>query len=126
LHESRAALLAHFLGDWSRQLVGGRALDRRVREAADAVELRFPRKSRRRAKSSSVSPGNPAMNVERIVMSGQISRQALMRASVFSAFAGRFMSFRMRGLACWNGTSRYGRILPCAISGTTSSTCGYG
>ena len=46
------------------------------------------------------------MNVERIVISGQIARHALMRASVFSAFAGRFMSFRMRGLACWNGTSR--------------------
>ena len=46
------------------------------------------------------------MNVERIVMSGQIARHALMRASVFSALAGRFISFRMRGLACWNGTSR--------------------
>jgi hypothetical protein len=35
-----------------------------------------------------------------------------MRASVFSAFAGRFISLRIRGLACWNGTSRYGRTLP--------------
>ena len=47
------------------------------------------------------------MNVLRIVMSGQISRQAAMRVEhVFSALAGRFISFRMRGLACWNGTSR--------------------
>src|SRR5207247_1764093 len=40
------------------------------------------------------------------------------------ARAGRFISLRMRELACWNGTSRYGRILPSAINGTTSSTCG--
>ena len=46
------------------------------------------------------------MKVLRMVMSGQISRQARMRASVFSLSAGRFISFRMRGLACWNGTSR--------------------
>ena len=66
------------------------------------------------------------MNVERIVMSGQIARHARMRASVFSALAGRFISLRIRGLACWNGTSRYGSSRPSAISGITSSTCGYG
>jgi hypothetical protein len=40
--------------------------------------------------------------------------------------AGRFISLRMRGLACWKGMSRYGRSLPSAISGMMSSTCGYG
>ena len=51
-----------------------------------------------------------------------------MRSRLFSAFAGRFISLRMRGLACWNGTSRYGRqpLPSSAISGMTSSTCGYG
>ncbi len=46
------------------------------------------------------------MKVLRIVSSGQIARQARMRSRSFSALAGRFMSLRMRGLACWNGTSR--------------------
>ncbi len=57
-----------------------------------------------------------------MVRSGQISRQRRMRSRLFSALAGRFIALRMRGLACWNGTSRYGRILPSAISGMTSST----
>ena len=69
--------------------------------------------------SSSVSPGKPAMKVERIVKSGQIFRQAWMRSSVFSVFAGRFISFKTRGWACWNGTSKYGRIKPSAINSTT-------
>jgi hypothetical protein len=43
---------------------------------------------------------------ERMVISGQIARQARMRSSTFSALAGRFMALRMRGLACWKGTSR--------------------
>ena len=46
------------------------------------------------------------MKVERSVMSGQAARQARMRSRFFSVEAGRFMSFRIRGLACWNGTSR--------------------
>ena len=50
----------------------------------------------------------------------------LMRASVFSACAGRFMRLSTLGLPCWKGMSRYGRILPSAISGITLSTCGYG
>ncbi|CPL23304.1 Uncharacterised protein [Bordetella pertussis] len=57
-------------------------------------------------KSSSVSPGKPTMKVERSVRSGHSSRQRLMRASVLSSNAGRFMARRMRGLACWNGMSR--------------------
>ena len=64
------------------------------------------------------------MKVERTVISGQIARQRRRRSSTFSALAGRFISLRMRGLACWNGTSRYGRIFPLAMSGMTSSTCG--
>ncbi len=35
-----------------------------------------------------------------VVISGQIPRQRWMRASVFSACAGRFISFSTRGLAC--------------------------
>ena len=46
------------------------------------------------------------MNVLRMTRSGRAARHASMRRSVPSAFAGRFISFRMRGLACWNGTSR--------------------
>jgi len=39
-------------------------------------------------------------------LSGQIARQRRMRASVFSACAGRFISCSTRGLPCWNGMSR--------------------
>ena len=46
------------------------------------------------------------MKVLRMVMSGQIARHARIRSRFFSALAGRFISLRMRGLACWNGTSR--------------------
>jgi hypothetical protein len=46
------------------------------------------------------------MKVERMVRSGQISRQRRMRSRLFSELAGRFMALRMRGLACWKGTSR--------------------
>ncbi|MNW62687.1 hypothetical protein D3C74_408330 [compost metagenome] len=66
------------------------------------------------------------MKVERMIRSGQISRQFLMRAKVLSSKAGRFIDFNTFGLACWNGMSRYGRILPAAINGISSSTCGYG
>ena len=40
------------------------------------------------------------MNVERIVMSGQISRHARMRSMFFSPDAGRFIAFNTRGCAC--------------------------
>ena len=94
--------------------------------------LKQPTRSRRASfrksssiwKSSSVSPGKPTIKVERRVRSGQISRHCLMRASWRSTEPGRFISFRIRGLACCSGISRYGRILPSAISGITSSTCG--
>ena len=66
------------------------------------------------------------MKVLRMVMSGQMARQRWMRSSVLSTAPGRFISLRMRGLACWNGMSRYGSSLPSAISGMMSSTCGYG
>ena len=66
------------------------------------------------------------MKVERIVRSGQIARHARMRSMFFSPEAGRFIAFSTRGCECWNGTSRYGSTLPSAISGMTSSTCGYG
>ncbi len=66
------------------------------------------------------------MNVERIVSSGTAARHSRMRCSVFASAAGRFIAFRIFGLACWNGTSRYGSTLPSAISGISSSTCGYG
>ncbi|MNP38681.1 hypothetical protein D3C76_1322110 [compost metagenome] len=66
------------------------------------------------------------MKVERMIRSGQISRQFLIRARVLSSKAGRFIDLSTFGLACWNGMSRYGRILPAAISGISSSTCGYG
>ena len=46
------------------------------------------------------------MKVLRMTRSGRAARHASMRRNVPSAFAGRFMSFRIRGLACWNGTSR--------------------
>ncbi|MNH26100.1 hypothetical protein D3C79_861290 [compost metagenome] len=56
--------------------------------------------------SSSVSPGKPTMKVERRVISGQISRHFWMRSRVRSTVPGRFISFRMRGLACCSGMSR--------------------
>jgi hypothetical protein len=40
------------------------------------------------------------MKVLRIVMSGVTRRHAAMRSSVFSAAAGRFMSFKIRAQAC--------------------------
>ena len=46
------------------------------------------------------------MNVLRIASPGFARRQACTRSSTFSGAAGRFISLRMRGLACWNGTSR--------------------
>ena len=48
----------------------------------------------------------PVMNVERIVMSEQISRQPAIRSSTLASLAGRRIAFRMVGLACWNGMSR--------------------
>ena len=45
------------------------------------------------------------MKVERMVISGQIARQARMRSSVFSCAAGRRIAFSTAGEACWNGTS---------------------
>lgn len=66
------------------------------------------------------------MKVERTVISGHIAFQRCMRSRVFSTAPGRFINLRMRGLACWNGMSRYGSNLPSAINGITSSTCGYG
>ena len=45
------------------------------------------------------------MKVERMVISGQIARQARMRSSVFSWAAGRRIAFKTAGDACWNGTS---------------------
>ncbi len=66
------------------------------------------------------------MKVERTVSSGHMERQFRIRSSVRSTAPGRFISFSTRGLACWNGMSRYGNTLPCAISGMISSTCGYG
>ena len=38
----------------------------------------------KKAKSSSVSPGNPTMNVERIARSGQMARHDAIRSSTFS------------------------------------------
>ena len=46
------------------------------------------------------------MKLERMVRSGQISRQRRMRSSVFSCAAGRLMRLSTSGLACWNGMSR--------------------
>jgi len=46
------------------------------------------------------------MKVERIVSSGQMLRHLRTRSSTFSALAGRFIAFRIFGLACWKGTSR--------------------
>ena len=40
-HEARAALLLDFFGDRIGQRVGRRAVDRRIGEAADAIELRL-------------------------------------------------------------------------------------
>ena len=53
--------------------------------------------------SASVSPGKPAMKVLRMVSSGHIARHALMRASVFSLLAGRFINFKMSLLPDCNG-----------------------
>ena len=84
-HEARAALLAHLVGHRIGQRVGRRALDRRVGEAADAVELRLARgTASSSSNSASVSPGKPTMNVLRIVSRGTAARQARMRSSVRS------------------------------------------
>jgi hypothetical protein len=46
------------------------------------------------------------MKVERMAMSGTISRHRRIRSSVFSCAAGRFMARSTVGLACWKGMSR--------------------
>ena len=46
------------------------------------------------------------MKVERIAMSGQISRQPRIRSSTLASLAGRFIAFSTVGLACWKGMSR--------------------
>ena len=108
-HEARAPVFSDVGGNRVGQRIRCRAIDRRVREAADAIEIaprrgtRAVRRTRRRSR-----PGKPTMNVLRIVRSGRARRHAVSRSSTFSGAAGRFISLRMRGLACWNGTSRYG------------------
>src|SRR5690348_2242245 len=69
---------------------------------SSSASSRKPSSSRN---SLSVSPGKPAMKVLRMVISGQILRQARIRSRLSSPLAGRFISFRMRRLACWKGTS---------------------
>ena len=46
------------------------------------------------------------MKVERSARSGQVSRQRLIRASVLSCAAGRFIRVSTEVEACWNGMSR--------------------
>jgi len=50
-------------------------------------------------------PANDA-KVLRMMIWGRSRRHAARRSSTRSGAAGRFISFRMRGLACWNGMSR--------------------
>ena len=96
------------LGNRIRQRVRHRTLDRRVGEAADAVELRFLQERQHSSNSASVSPGktDDERAAQRDVRLA--ARHARMRVELLGG-AGRFISFRMRGLACWKGTSRYGR-----------------
>ena len=127
-----AALFLHALGDRIGQRVGGCAFDRRVGEAADAVELRLvagtsaARRTRRRFR-----PGNPTMNVLRNVMSGRAARHARdavaalsparRAASSAAGCAGSRAGTARRDRA--GGRRRAGDVV---ISGTMSSTCGYG
>ena len=46
------------------------------------------------------------MKVDRIAISGQISRQPLIRSSTLASLAGRRIAFRTLREACWNGMSR--------------------
>jgi hypothetical protein len=70
LHEARATLFADLVRQRTVEFVGGGALDRRVGEAADAVELRLAQEVEQSSNCASVSPGKPAMKVLRSVMSG--------------------------------------------------------
>src|SRR3546814_6631793 len=50
-------------------------------------------------KSASVSPGKPTTKLERIAMSGQISRQDRSRSSTLASLAGRFIALSTDGAA---------------------------
>ena len=95
--------LRHRIG----QGVGRGAFDRRIGEAADAVELRFFEEVEQLLE---LGFGLAGKADDEGAADGEVGADlAPVRGcarSVFSAFAGRFISFRMRGLACWNGTSR--------------------
>ena len=114
-HEARAALFAQRFGHRIGQRVGGRAVDRRIGEAADAVEL-APR-SRKSSSCFELGVGlagkaDDERRAYRQLAGTSRARRGCARR-LFSTLAGRFISLRMRGLACWNGTSRYGsRPLP--------------
>ena len=107
-HQARAPLLAHFVGQRARQLVRRWRPRPASRRSSRRGRVRPPRGNRAapgiRLRSR---PGNPAMKVLRMVMSGQIARQARMRSRLSSPLAGRFMSLRMRGSRA--GTARRGR-----------------
>ncbi len=108
------------------QLVGRSAFDGGVLEAADAVELGFRQPVEqvlevffgfaREADDEGRADGQFRADLAPLLDPGQglvLEGRALMALSTF-------------GLACWKGMSRYGRSLPAAISGITSSTLGYG
>src|SRR5665648_1024278 len=58
--------------------------------------------------SSSVSPGNPAMKVERTAAPGSAARTRATRSRYRAPSPRRFMRRRTAPEACWRGTSTYG------------------
>ena len=86
------------------QLVGLGALDRRIGEGADAVELRLLEELQQQlevliglaGKAGDEGAANSQFRADGAP--GADARQDVL--------AGRFISLRMRGLACWKGTSR--------------------
>ena len=99
-HETRTPFLLHLFRDLIRQRVGRRATHRRVGEAADAVELRLLQKFQQLLELRFGLAGKTDDEGAADRDIGTDSRQRLMRARLFSELAGRFMAFRMRGLAC--------------------------
>lgn len=73
-HDPRVTLFLHLFGDVIGKRIGGGTLDGLEAEGADPVELGFVQPVEEILKSSSVSPGKPTTKVERIAMSGQMSR----------------------------------------------------
>ena len=107
-HEALVAFGFHFLGRLRLETAARCPFHVLIFEAADARSRASRSQSRRKVKSSSVSPGKPTMKVELSPRSGQTARQPLMRSSVFSWFAGRRIAFSTFGRGVLEGDVEIG------------------